>query len=568
MPQAPAGSRFWPAGMPTTADVPAVTLVANVEAAAAATPERAAIVFGDRTLPYQALARQMTQLAGWLQQAAGVQRGDRVLLVSQNCPQFVAAFYGVLRADAVVVPVNAMSTADDLAYLAADSGARVAIVAAELADRAEPLLRNGTLHALLVLRYADAVHNLAAVPEPVRAGADVVLPAGAVPWRDALAQDHKPTPLQATPDDLCVLPYTSGTTGRAKGCRHSHRTLMSALCGSRRWRNLPAGLVALSVAPMFHLLGMQNGMNMPLLQGGTIVMLPRWDRAAAAALIEQQRVQFWAATPAMLVDFFAQPGLDARDLSSLRVLVGGGAAVPEAVSALLKDHYRVPFNEAYGLTETASFLHCNPLGREKPCCLGVPTFGVDSRVVDPATLQPLPPGETGELVTHAPQLMLGYWQRPEADAEAFVTVDGRRYFRTGDLVSVDDEGYFFMRDRLKRMINVSGYKVWPAEVENALYAHPAVHEACVIATPAAKGGEAVKAVVVLKPGAAASVDEAGFLAWCRDHLAAYKAPRQVAFVSALPKSGTGKILWRELQEHEHEQAQAQAQEQARTPVRA
>lgn len=544
------GQRFWPEGLPATVDVPAVTLVANVEAAAAATPGRAAIVFGDTTLPYQALRQQMTQLAGWLQQVAGVQAGERVLLFSQNCPQFVTAFYGVLRADAVVVPVNAMSTAEDLAYFAADSGARVAIVAAELAERAAPLLADGTLRALLVLRYADAVLDLAAVPEPVRAGADTPLPAGAVAWRDALAQDHTPAPMRATPDDLCVLPYTSGTTGRAKGCRHSHRTLMSALCGSRRWRQLPPGLVALSVAPMFHLLGMQNGMNMALLQGGTIVMLPRWDREAAAALIEQQRVQFWAATPAMLVDFFAQPGLDQRDLSSLRVLVGGGAAVPEAVATLLKDHYRVPFNEAYGLTETASFLHCNPLGREKPCCLGVPTFGVDSRVIDPATRQPLPPGQTGELVTRAPQLMLGYWQRPEADAEAFITLDGQRYFRTGDLVCEDDEGYFFMRDRLKRMINVSGYKVWPAEVENALYAHPAVHEACVIATPAAKGGEAVKAVVVLKSGTRGTLDEAGFLAWCRSQLAAYKAPRQVAFVDSLPKSGTGKILWRELQDRE------------------
>ena len=544
--------RFWPDGMPRTVDVPSTTLFDNLQAAAQATPERAAIVFGGGELAYRDLLQQVTQLAGWLQQVAGVQRGDRVLLFSQNCPQFVAAFYAVLRADAVVVPVNAMSTADELAYFAADSGARVAIVAAELAERAAPLLADGRLRQLLVLRYADAVADPSTAPEALRAGADAPLPAAAVAWREALGAGLQPAPPQATADDLCLLPYTSGTTGRAKGCRHSHRTVMSALCGSRSWRALPAGLVALAVAPMFHLLGLQNGMNLPLLQGGTIVMLPRWDRVAAAEAIERHRVQFWAATPAMLVDFFAQPGIEARDLSSLRLLVGGGAAVPEAVAALLKDRYRVPFNEAYGLTETASFLHCNPVQRPRPRCLGVPTFGVDSRIVDPDTLRELPPGETGELVTRGAQVMLGYWANPAADEQAFVTIDGQRFFRTGDLAMVDDEGYFFLRDRLKRMINASGYKVWPAEVESLLYDHPAVHEACVIATPDRRGGEAVKAVVVLKPEARGTLDEATFIAWCRTRMAVYKAPRQVAFVDTLPKSGTGKLMWRELQQREFE----------------
>jgi fatty-acyl-CoA synthase len=357
-----------------------------------------------------------------------------------------------------------------------------------------------------------------------------------------------PAPMQAGPDDLCVLPYTSGTTGQPKGCRHTHRSVQAAVHGSRRWRSLGDDLVALSVAPMFHLLGMQNGMNLPILCGGTLVMLPRWDAAAAAQLIERHRVSFWAAAPAMVVDFFAQPGLDERDLSSLKLLVSGGAAVPDAVSDRLFKRYGLVLNESYGMTETAAFLHANPRGREKPCCLGVPTFGVDSRVIDPETLQELPAHEVGELVTSGRQLMQGYWQRPEADAEAFVTLGGRRYLRTGDLCHVDDEGYFFMRDRLKRMISVSGYKVWPAEVENQLYAHPAVHEACVISTPDARSGEAVKALLVLKPGAALTADD--FIAWARERMAVYKAPRFVEFVGHLPKSGTGKILWRELQNTE------------------
>lgn len=543
-------ARYWPPALPRTLEVPATTLVANLEAAAQAAPERVAISFCDTPLPYRALLAQVQAVAGWLQQRAGVARGDRVLLFSQNCPQFIAAFYGTLRADAVVVPVNAMSTADDLAYFAADSGAAVAFVAAELLPRALPLLADGRLRHLVVMRYADAVDDPAAAPEAVRAGADAEVPALAHRWSALLQAALVPAAACAGADDLCLLPYTSGTTGRPKGCRHTHRTLMHSICASRAWRALPQGLVALAVAPMFHLLGLQNGMNLPLLAAGTVVMLPRWDREAAAQAIERHRVQFWAAPPAMLVDFFAQPGIEQRDLSSLRLLVGGGAAVPDAVSALLRDRYQLPFNEGYGMTETASFLHCNPVDRPKPCCLGVPTFGVDSRVVDPETLRELPAGETGELITRAPQLMLGYWNRPEADAESFVTLDGQRFFRTGDLASVDDEGYFFLRDRLKRMINVSGYKVWPAEVENQLYDHPAVHEACVIAVSAARGGESVKAVVALRPEARGRIDEAAFIAWCRERMAAYKVPRQVAFVDALPKSGSGKIQWRELQERE------------------
>ena len=523
------GVTYWPPRLPRTVEVPPVTLWHNLAAGAAAHPDRRAIVYGDTVLSWQGLHDQAERVAGWLQQVAGVRRGDRVLLLAQNSPAFVAAFYGMLRADAVVVPVNAMSTADDLAWLQHDSGAQVLLADAELLPRAAALLAAGRLMQAVVLG-GEAPATTA--------------------WADVQAAACRPAPAQAMPDDLCLLPYTSGTTGRPKGCRHTHRTVMASLTGSRTWRALPSGLVALAVAPMFHLLGLQNGMNLPLLLGGTIVMLRRWDREAAARLIERERVQFWAAPPAMLVDFFAQPGIDARDLSSLRLLVGGGAAVPEAVATRLREHYRLPFNEAYGLTETASFLHCNPVDRPKPCCLGLPTFGVASLIVDPETLQPLPAGQTGELLTRGAQLMLGYWNNPAADAQAFVTVQGSRWFRTGDLACVDDEGYFFLRDRLKRMINVSGYKVWPAEVENGLYAHPAVLEACVIATPAARGGEAVKAVVVLRPEARGQVDEAGFIAWCRERMAAYKAPRHVAFVDSLPKSGTGKILWRELQDQE------------------
>jgi fatty-acyl-CoA synthase len=195
--------------------------------------------------------------------------------------------------------------------------------------------------------------------------------------------------------------------------------------------------------------------------------------------------------------------------------------------------------------------HLNPPHRAKQQCLGIPIYGVDSRVIDPATLRELPAGEVGEIVTHGPQVFLGYWNRPEEDADVFIQIDGKRFLRTGDLGKIDEDGYFFMVDRLKRMINASGFKVWPSEVESLMYQHPAVLEACVIGTKDAHRGETVKAVIVLRTEWRGKIEAQSIIDWCRENMAAYKVPRVVEFVDALPKSGAGKIMWRELQEREN-----------------
>ena len=541
--------RYWPKGLPKEISPPQSSLYFNLEASATRYPDKAAIVFYDNVLDYARLKREVDAMAGYLQHSAGVKAGDRVLLLSQNCPQFVIAYYAILRADAVVVPVNAMSTPDELAHYLADSGARVAFAAQELCARLDGFAADGRLERVIVHTYSDYLQGPAPdAPDWVGAPRRAPDVRGGVPWYGALAVNAQPSPHRAGAKDLCLLPYTSGTTGRPKGCRHTHGTMNASLAGSQLWRGLTSEAVIMGVAPMFHLLGMQSGMNTPILLGATVVVLPRWDREAAGRLMARHRVSVWAAPPAMVVDFFAQPGIEKLDLSSLAQLCGGGAPMPEAVAGMLASRYGITYNEAYGLTETASFLHCNPLDRNKRQCIGVPTFGVDTRIVDPATLAELPQGETGELVTRGAQVMLGYWNNPQADDEAFFMLDGQRYFRTGDLGRVDDEGYFYVTDRLKRMINVSGYKVWPAEVENTLYGHPAVHEACVIGVPDASRGETVKALLVLRDEARGSVREEDVIAWARTRMAAYKAPRIVEFVNALPKSSTGKILWRQLQE--------------------
>jgi fatty-acyl-CoA synthase len=252
----------------------------------------------------------------------------------------------------------------------------------------------------------------------------------------------------------------------------------------------------------------------------------------------------------MVIDLMGSPNFARFDLSSLVFIGGGGAAMPQAVAQRLWEQYGLRYVEGYGLTETAAPSHSNPPDSPKQQCLGVPFIGVDARVVDPTTLAEMPTGESGEIVMRGPQIFKGYWKRPDATAEAFVEIDGHTFFRSGDMGRVDEEGYFFMTDRLKRMINASGFKVWPAEVEALMFRHPAIQEACIVATHDSYRGESVKAVVVLRASHQGTVSEQDIMDWCRDNMAVYKVPRKVQFVDALPKSGAGKVMWRLLQEQE------------------
>jgi len=549
------GRPFWPKGVAHELRVPQVTLNHYLDTAALRYPDKPALIYAGLSISYARLHAQVLAMAGHLQQNLGVRRGDRVLLISQNSPPFVIAYYATLRLGAVVVPINPMSTLPEVVHFAQDSGAEVAFVAQDLLPALLPLLRaapSPSLRDIVHHRYDQDLspQGIEGLPVAMREPAPVPQRPGLHAFEQALAGHFRLNPVEVSPNDLAVLPYTSGTTGRAKGCCHTHHTVLASNIASQTWRSLSADAVTLCVAPLFHMLGMQSGMNVPITLGSTVVMLPRWDAARAIDLIESHRVTSWAAPPAMVIDLFSQPGVEQRDLSSLSHLSGGGAAMPEAVARRLEDQFGLTYTEAYGLTETAAFLHSNPPARPKRQCLGLATQGVDSRIIDPQSLQALPPGEVGELVTHGQQVMTGYWRNEAANREAFIDIDGKRFLRTGDLALVDEEGYFFMRDRLKRMINASGLKVWPAEVEAYLYEHPAVHEACVVGVPDAKRGETVVALVVLKPAQRGQVSEAQLIEWARERMAVYKAPREVRWVDQLPKSSTGKILWRELQELE------------------
>lgn len=551
-------SPHWPVHLPHHLTLPQTHLFYNAEVSANRYPDKPFIHYYGSPLGFAEFKDQAERLAGYLQHVCGVKAGDRVLLYLQNSPQWVVAYYAILRANAVVVPVNPMNLADELAHYVHDSGARVACVGQELRHHIQPHLRpeqgEGLEH-LVVAAYSDALTEPTdlKLPDFVAAPRVPLSDPGLHAWHQALAANHTPGPLTTGPDDLCVMPYTSGTTGHPKGCMHTHRTAMCTAVGSMQWVSHTQDAVSLAVLPFFHVTGMSGGMNGPLYSGSTIVILSRWDRDTAAECVQRHGVTSWQAISTMVVDFLANPRIGEYNLSTLSGVRGGGAAMPEAVAQKLKALTGVDYVEGYGMSETMAATHINPIHRPKPQCLGIPVFDVDARIIDPVTLQAMPQGETGEIVMHAPQVMLGYWRQEAATAGAFLLIDGKRFLRTGDLGRVDEDGYFFMADRLKRMINASGYKVWPAEVEALMYHHPAIHEVCVIGTKDPRRGETVKAMVVLKPGQTSSVTPHDIVAWSHEHMAAYKSPRVVELVDSLPKSATGKIMWRALQDRQNSQ---------------
>jgi fatty-acyl-CoA synthase len=532
----------WPPGQPRTLELPRTTVYDNLESSAARHPQRAALDYYGRRLTYRELKRQVDALAGYLQQRCGLARGERVLLYLQNSPQFVISYYAVLRADAVVVPVNPMNRTEELRHYLEDSDARIAIVGQDVLAQLEPL----KLPRMIVAAYSDYLPAATDLPIPPFLRVAKLSDS----WNEAIAAGLDPAPHTAGPEDLAVMPYTSGTTGKPKGCMHTHASVQATTVPYLHWRGAQDNSVVLCALPMFHVTGMQAGMNSPLHLAATIVLLSRWDRDCAALQIERARVTNWSAITTMMVDFLSNPQLAKYDLSSLSVLGGGGAAMPEALARKLEEVIGLPFVEGYGLSETMAPTHINPPQRPKRQCAGIPFFNTDARIIDVDSLVELQANQVGEIIVRGPQVFRGYWKQPEATAQAFVEHDGERFFRTGDLGYYDEEGYFFITDRLKRMINCAGYKVWPAEVEAMLYAHPAIQEACVIGARDAYRGETVKVFVVLK-AERRETTATQIIDWARERMAAFKVPRIVQFVDELPRTATGKVFWRKLQEEEN-----------------
>ncbi|MFN3580886.1 MAG: long-chain-fatty-acid--CoA ligase [Pseudomonas sp.] len=546
--------KVWPDQVPQQLELPATSIFHNLTVSALRFPDHPAIHYYGTDISYAEFKRQAEALAGYLQRA-GVQAGDRVLLYMQNSPQYIIGYFAILRANAVVVPVNPMNRSAELKYLIEDTQAPLALCAQELVEHVAEHVGSSHLREVIVTAYSEYVTEPTDLnlPDAVREAAVKQGLPGITSWQDALAANLTPGPLTAGPNDLCVIPYSSGTTGNPKGCVHTHHSVMATTVYGAVWTNAQHDVVHLVSVPMFHVTGMQSCMNSTLYAGGTLVVMTRWDRKVAAELIQRVKVNTWRNISTMVVDMLSDPDIDQYDISSLKSIGGGGAAMPAAVAAKLIDKTGLIYMEGYGLSETIAPTHVNPPQACKPQCLGIPIIGVDSRVINVDTLEEVGPGVTGEIIMRGEQIFQGYWNRPEATEEAFIKLDGHRFFRSGDLGYYDEEGYFFLVDRVKRMINASGYKVWPAEVESLMYSHPAIREVCVISTPHPRRGETVKAFVVLSAGNEATSEE-DIISWCQDNMAAYKCPVVIEFTDNIPKSPTGKIMWRLLQEEEWKKA--------------
>jgi long-chain acyl-CoA synthetase len=491
---------------------------------------KTAIAYAERELSYDELHERARRLAGGLA-GLGVRRGDHVAVMMPNAPEFAIAYFAAHYLGAPVVPLNPQLTPDEIAYHLTDSDA-VALIACESAlERA----------AAGVARVPACCHLVVSMT----LGDAGSLPRGAHALQNLVRRSERlAEPADTRADDTAVVLYTSGTTGRPKGAELTHFNLFhnADFCASHLLPMSPA-TVALAVLPMFHSFGQTVLQNAVLRAGGTVVLMPRFDPAAALALMQRQRVTLFAGVPTMFFAMLHHPKADRYDLSSLRHCVSGGAAMPVEVMTAFDAKYRVDILEGYGLSETSPVASFNVLNRPKrPGSIGLPIRDVEFKLVDDAGREIAEPRRAGEICIRGPNVMKGYYKRPDATAEVMKS----GWFSTGDVAYRDEDGYYVIVDRKKDMIIRGGYNVYPREIEEVLYAHPAVREAAVVGVPHERHGEEVKAVIALQPEARLSSDDV--IAHCRQRLAAYKYPRIVEFRDVLPKTATGKILKRELRE--------------------
>jgi long-chain acyl-CoA synthetase len=481
--------------------------------------ERAAIKLDDLAVSYALLDEGSARVAGLLAQH-GFQPGDRVGIMLPNVPYFPLVYYGVLRAGGTVVPMNVLLKQREVAFYLGDSGAKLLFAWHDFLEEAGPgALEAGTQ---VVQVVPGAFEQLAAAAEPQRELADVA------------------------DDDTAVILYTSGTTGKPKGAELTHANLrVNALTNVETLVEVSEHDVVLGALPLFHSFGQTSGMNTCVAGGGCLTLLPRFDPRKALEIMERDGVTIFMGVPTMYSAMLAVPPAERPDTSKLRLCISGGASLPVEVLRAYDEQFGSAILEGYGLSETspvASFNH--PHRERKPGSIGTPIRDVEMKVVDEQD-EEVPVGEVGEIVIKGPNVMKGYWGRPEATAEAM----RGGWFRSGDMAKVDEDGYFFIVDRKKDLIIRGGYNVYPREVEEVLYEHPAVAEAAVVAVPDVELGEEIGAAVALKAGAQATPDE--LRAYVKERIAAYKYPRHVWLVEELPKGPTGKILKREIALPEH-----------------
>lgn len=528
----------YPPGVPHTIEYPEIPLYNFLQDSARIFPQRDALVFYDgpagrelATKTYAQLEDESSSFATALM-CLGIGVGDRVAYFMPNCPDLVVGFYGILKAGAVPVPCNPMYKDQELGHQLEDSGARAILCEPDLLSLVQQVAPRTVLEHVVVTGFTAAQGGLT---------------------MGDLIESHQPPsslPTLNPRQDLALLPYTGGTTGVPKGTMLTHHNLVVDVLQFKNWFQYREGAeVFVAALPLFHIGGIAGVMNVPLAVGATMILFNRFDPVGVAKVIQEYSVTRFLGVPTMYIAILNHESAKSFDFSTLRASRTSAAPLPEAVKEAFDNRVgHEVLIEGYGLTETSPLTHVNPTQRAIAGSIGVPLPGTEARIVDAdGGVEELPVGAIGEIIIKGPQVMRGYWNKPEATSEA--VRNGWLY--TGDLARMDEHGYFFIVDRKKDVINAAGFKVWPREVEEVLYQHPFVRAAAVIGVPDSYRGETVKAVVVLKDGHGFASDaqaEREIAGYCRDELASYKVPRIVELRSELPVSAAGKVLRRVLRD--------------------
>ena len=541
-------SRPWLAhyqqGVPHSVEVPLKSVPQAFDEATERDPRRTAVVFYGRRISYGELREATDRLACALARL-GVKKGDRVALYLLNSPQFIIAYFAALKCGATVTPISPVYTSHEVRFQLEDSGARVAICQDILYEK---VAKSGA-----ALDFAVVTNVAEYLPPLKRLFASKAEVTGKAHWLQDLLKAHPAEPPQVAIDpktDLAALPYTGGTTGNPKGVMLTHYNLVAAQTMGQATFSVfePGKEVILAFLPFFHIYGQVVIMLNGLCQGNLLVLFTSPDTEAILEAMERYRATVFYGVPTLYEYLKDHKDTNKTDWKRLKLVLSGADTLHESTMQGWARRTGSSIVEGYGLSETCATSHVNPLHRPKSGSFGCPIPGMQAAVVDPETLELVAPGQTGELVLSGPNVMQGYWKRPEETARAFIERAGIRWMRTGDIVRMDEEGYFHFYDRSKDLIKYKGYSIFAKDVEDVLYGHPQVKAAGVIGVPDPAVGQRIKAIVVLQGDARGKVSEDEIKAYCRQSLAEYKVPHVVEFRGELPKTDVGKVSRRELRE--------------------
>jgi long-chain acyl-CoA synthetase len=551
--------KFYQKGVFPTVDVPLKSVPQMFDEATERAPGRTAVVFYGREIAYRELRDTTDRLACALAKL-GVKKGDRVALYLLNSPQFIIAYFAALKCGATVTPISPVYTSHEVRYQLENSGARGIICQDILYEK---VAKSGAALDFVVVtnvgEYLPALKRVLGKGPLARLFSEVNLGSPKIPtdrklhWMQDLLKQNPPNPPRVDIDpqvDVAALPYTGGTTGHPKGVMLTHYNLIAAQTGAQAaFPGFEQGKeVILAFLPFFHIYGQVVIMLNGLTQGNLLVLFTNPDTEAILAAMERYRATVFYGVPTLFEYLKDHKDTNKVNWRRLKLVLSGADTLHESTMKEWAQRTGSSIIEGYGLSETCATSHVNPLDRPKTGSFGCPVPNMLAAVVDPETLEAVPQGSTGELLLSGPNVMAGYWKRPDETKSSFVERDGRRWMRTGDIVRMDDEGYFHFYDRSKDLIKYKGYSIFAKDVEDVLYAHPQVKAAGVIGVPDPSVGQLIKAIVVLQGDARGKLSEEEIKAYCRQHLAEYKLPHIIEFRGELPKTDVGKVSRRELRD--------------------